>query len=162
MSKNVWAKYKGHLEVLFKGRLEEVFSPKSEGIFVKTIWTAENGVHFGDAHDTLYNYGKKDWDTNWEKDHRVDLFLFPNEQYKNNFRSWWYSITKTSKTKVRKGLTNAFLDLNRDYVGAGVECYLETFPNLDWSHSWTDQEILKEIGLPEDFLEKTFSTNCSI
>lgn len=26
--------------------------------------------------------------------------------------------------------------------------------NLDWSKPWTDQEILKEIGLPEDFLEK--------
>lgn len=28
--------------------------------------------------------------------------------------------------------------------------------NLDWSHPWTDQEILKEIGLPEDFLEKEY------
>ena len=26
--------------------------------------------------------------------------------------------------------------------------------NLDWSKSWADEEILKEIGLPEDFLEK--------
>lgn len=154
LSKNVWTKYKDQLEVLFKGRLNEVFSPKSEGIFVKTIWTPENGVHFGDAHDTLYNYGKKEWDTNWEKDRRIDLFLFPNKQYKDNFRDWWYSITKTSSKKVRAGLTNAFLDLNRDYVGAGVECFLETFPNLDWSKSWTDEEILKEIGLPEDFLEK--------
>ena len=24
--------------------------------------------------------------------------------------------------------------------------------NLDWSKSWTDQEILAELGLPEDFL----------
>ena len=152
LSKKVWTKYKDHLEVLFRDRLNEVFSPKSEGIFVKTIWTPENGVHFGDAHDTLYNYGKKEWDTNWEKDHRIDLFLFPNEQYKNNFRDWWYSITKTSSKKVRAGLTNAFLDLNRDYVGAGAESFLETFPNLDWSKSWTDQEILRELGLPEDFL----------
>lgn len=154
LSKNVWTKYKDQLEVLFKDRLNEVFSPKSEGIFVKTIWTPENGVHFGDAHDTLYNYGKKEWDTNWEKDRRVDLFLFPNKQYKDNFRDWWYSITKTSPKKVRAGLTNAFLDLNRDYVGAGAECFLETFPNIDWSKNWTDKEILKEIGLPEDFLEK--------
>ena len=34
-----------------------------------------------------------------------------------------------------------------------VLAYLKTKnENLDWSHSWTDQEILKEIGLPEDFL----------
>ena len=26
--------------------------------------------------------------------------------------------------------------------------------NLDWSKPWTDQEILAELGLPEDFLEK--------
>ena len=26
--------------------------------------------------------------------------------------------------------------------------------NLDWSKSWTDKEILAELGLPEDFLEK--------
>lgn len=26
--------------------------------------------------------------------------------------------------------------------------------NLDWSKPWTDSEILKDIGLPEDFLEK--------
>ena len=152
LSKTVWTKYKDPLEVLFRDRLNEVFSPKSEGIFVKTIWTPEDGVHFGDAHDTLYNYGKKEWDTNWEKDRRVDLFLFPNEQYKNNFRDWWYSITKTSSKKVRAGLTNAFLDLNRDYVGVGAGSFLETFPNLDWSHPWTDEEILKELGLPEDFL----------
>lgn len=152
LSKNVWTKYKDQLEVLFKDRLNEVFSPKSEGIFVKTLWTAVDGVHFGDAQDTLYNYGKKEWDTNWEKDRRVDLFLFPNKQYKDNFRDWWYSITKTSSKKVRAGLTNAFLDLNRDYVGAGAECFLETFPNIDWSKPHTDAEILAELGLPEDFL----------
>ena len=34
-----------------------------------------------------------------------------------------------------------------------VLAYLKTKnENLDWSHPWTDQEILKEIGLPEDFL----------
>ena len=34
-----------------------------------------------------------------------------------------------------------------------VLAYLKTKnENLDWSHPWTDSEILKEIGLPEDFL----------
>ena len=34
-----------------------------------------------------------------------------------------------------------------------VLAYLKTKnENLDWSHPWTDQEILKEFGLPEDFL----------
>ena len=34
-----------------------------------------------------------------------------------------------------------------------VLAYLKTKnENLDWSHPWTDQEILKELGLPEDFL----------
>ena len=37
---------------------------------------------------------------------------------------------------------------------ANGEGYLELFPQVDWSRSWTDKEILKELGLPEDFLEK--------
>ena len=36
-----------------------------------------------------------------------------------------------------------------------VLAYLKTKnENLGWSHPWTDSEILKEIGLPEDFLEE--------
>ncbi len=159
LSKTVWTKYKDHLEVLFRDRLNEVFSPKSEGIFVKTIWTPEGGVHFGDAHDTLYNYGKKEWDTNWEKGRRVDLFLFPNEQYKNNFRDWWYSCTKKYTNKAecnRRGLTNMYLTLlgNCVSLSAGIGYYVDYFPQVDWSRPWTDEEILKEIGLPEDFLEE--------
>lgn len=41
-----------------------------------------------------------------------------------------------------------------------VLAYLKTKNgNLDWSHPWTDKEILKEIGLPEDFLEKEDENN---
>jgi hypothetical protein len=31
---------------------------------------------------------------------------------------------------------------------------LNSSPNPDWSKSWADKEILKELGLPEDFLEE--------
>lgn len=32
-------------------------------------------------------------------------------------------------------------------------------PRVDWSKPHTDAEILKEIGLPEDFLEKEENEN---
>lgn len=73
-------------------------------------------------------------------------------------------IAKDSKSR------NAFLDfVESDYFqelaadfmqlqsGFPYETFLyfcEQNPVLDWSKSWTDQEILKEIGLSEDFLEK--------
>lgn len=50
-----------------------------------------------------------------------------------------------------KTFINRLLDLHEKVYGMsfGANCVL---PHLDWSHPWTDEEILKEIGLPEDFL----------
>ena len=73
-------------------------------------------------------------------------------------------IAKDSKSR------NAFLDfVESDYFqelatdfmqlqsGFPYETFLyfcEQNPALDWNKSWTDAEILAEIGLPEDFLEE--------
>ena len=38
---------------------------------------------------------------------------------------------------------------------ARISLRFEQNPALDWSKSWTDKEILAEIGLPEDFLKGT-------
>lgn len=35
---------------------------------------------------------------------------------------------------------------------AGILNYLDYVPQVNWLHSWTDEEILEEIGLPKDFL----------
>ena len=66
-----------------------------------------------------------------------------------NFRDWWYRVPgKEAKTFINK-----LLDLHEKIYGMsfGANCVL---PHVDWSHPWTDQEVLREIGLPENFLEK--------
>ena len=61
---------------------------------------------------------------------------------------------KDTGKKSRDGLTNTILSIICECVtgGAGVEAYKTYFPNLDWSRPHDDASILKELGLPEDFL----------
>ena len=92
-----------------------------------------------------------DWDSR-EKGRGPGLLYFTNSVEYNNFSNWWYS----AKKRREGGLINFMFDILFILYGGDPSLlkYLETFPNLDWSHPWTDQEILAEIGLPEDFLEK--------
>ena len=52
---------------------------------------------------------------------------------------------------LRSALYKISYTLNGD---AGSRVLAELTPNLDWSRPWTDAEILAELGLPEDSLEK--------
>ena len=121
-------------------------------VFVYTIRVAGDGVHI-DGDDTKVNNLEK---TAWINSHKryFDAFVFATSLEKLNFKNWWNSCMKGTGKKSRDGLTNTILSIICECVsgGAGVEAYKTYFPNLDWSHSWTDQEILKEIGLPEGFL----------
>ena len=123
-------------------------------VFVYTIRVAGDGVHV-DGDDTKVNNLEKDA---WINPHKryFDAFVFATSLEKQNFRNWWNSCIQNTGKKSRDGLTNTILSIICECVsgGAGVEAYKTYFPNLDWSKSWTDQEILKEIGLSEDFLEK--------
>ena len=123
-------------------------------VFVYTIRVAGDGVHV-DGDDTKVNNLEKDA---WINPHKryFDAFVFATSLEKQNFRNWWNSCIQNTGKKSRDGLTNTILSIICECVsgGAGVEAYKTYFPNLDWSKSWTDQEILKEIELPEDFLEK--------
>lgn len=123
-------------------------------VFVYTIRVAGDGVHV-DGDDTKVNNLEKDA---WINPHKryFDAFVFATSLEKQNFRNWWNSCIQNTGKKSRDGLTNTILSIICECVsgGAGVEAYKTYFPHLDWSHPWTDKEILKEIGLPEDFLEK--------
>ena len=122
--------------------------------FVTTVWTPSNGVHTSHAHDWTYNLEGK-WDPDWDRMCPVNASIFLNKQERDNFSKWWYScLEREQRKKLRSGLTNACLDLCRDAISTGGGGYEIYFPFVDWSRPWTDQEILKEIGLPEDFLEK--------
>ena len=137
-----------HLKPIADMKLKEA---RDAGLlFVTTVWVLVDGVHTSHAHDWTYNLEGK-WDSDWDRMCPVNATVFLNKQERDNYRDWWYSCLKREKgKKLRSGLTNAILDICRDAIGSsGFEIY---FPNLDWSRPWTDQEILKEIGLPEDFL----------
>lgn len=126
--------------------------------FYNTVRSTVDGVHFTDGYDRRYNL-EGIWDDKVDTVRSGDLLCFESKEARNNFRDWWYSCTKKYASKVecnRRGLTNMYLTLLGNCVswGAGIRYYIDYFPQVDWSRPWTDAEILKEIGLPEDFLEK--------
>ena len=124
--------------------------------FLKTIWTPFDGVHISDSHDIRYNLDNifnEKVKEGWFKSRPGDLFVFKDRSSRENFNKWWYSCRELYG-KERKGLTNYVLGILYEAVSgsAGVNSFYDYLPHLDWSHPWTDAEILKEIGLPEDFL----------
>ena len=124
--------------------------------FFKTIWTPFDGVPISDSHDTRYNLDNvfnEKVKEGWFKSRCGDLFVFENRVSRENFNKWWYSCRETYG-KERKGLTNYILGMLCEAVSgsAGVNSFYEYLPHVDWSHPWTDEEILRELGLSEDFL----------
>ena len=109
-----------------------------------------NGVaRQGESYE--HNVLKKpiDWESR-EKGRGPGLLYFVNSFEYSNFSNWWYS----AKRRREGGLINFMLDILFILYGGDPSLlkYVEVIPNVDWSRPWTDQEILKEIGLPEDFL----------
>lgn len=123
---------------------------KEDKTFLLTLRTVENGVHSGENALDVY----------WNKKHickftpgerttggfsSVDKqgkyaaqgYEFETKEEKENIINWWYNSKIASKL---------CWGLKKQSFGRG---YL---PRVDWSHPWTDEEILKEIGLPEGFL----------
>ena len=89
------------------------------------------------------------WD-NREKGRGPGLLYFMSSSEYDNFSSWWYS----AKKRREGGLINFMFDILFILYGGDPSLlkYVEVVPNVDWSRSWTDAEILKELGLPEGFL----------
>ena len=124
--------------------------------FFKTVWTPFDGVHISNSHDIRYNLDNifnEKVKVGWFRSRCGDLFIFKDRVSRENFNKWWYSCRELYG-KERKGLTNYILDMLCEAVSisAGVNIFYDYLPHLDWSRSWTDAEILKELGLPEDFL----------
>ena len=120
-------------------------------IFLVPIFTPSklNGVAFaGESYE--HNFQKKPIDWN-AKGLGSSFYIFNNTSEYDNFSKWWYG---SGKRKEKSLLNFGFDILYRAYGGdPSLNKYREILPNLDWSHPWTDKEILKEIKLPEDFLE---------
>lgn len=140
------------LNIESKENLKEAFL--SGKLFFMTQWTPFDGVHLSDESEDIQANLKNSIDWN-KKGLQMHAFYFEKAVQKTNFSNWWYSCNSNqSDKKSRIGLTNFILSILRDARSANGGGYDEFFPHLDWSHPWTDKEILKEIGLPEDFLEK--------
>ena len=119
-------------------------------LFEIAIYTPSNGVARG-GESYEHNVLKKpiNWDKR-EKGRGPGLLYFINSSEYNNFSNWWYS----AKKRREGGLINFMFDILFILYGGDPSLlkYVEVLPNLDWSRPWTDQEILRELGLPEDFL----------
>ena len=129
-------------EIREKGILFGIWSP---AIFANGI------IRFGE--DWKYNKGLEGI-TLHDATSAPWLLMLKGSKEKENFLDWLYKgVTEDSKN-IRGSLRHfAFNVLISLYGGASSPVkYLEILPSLDWSHSWTDAEILAELGLPEDFL----------
>ena len=100
--------------------------------------TADIKFNFGNDFEAYYNNLKG----NVSYPRLIDM---GSAQEKDNFKNWYYKAGKLVNM-VRSIISQC------ENITPRPQCYIDYFPHIDWSRSWTDQEILKEIGLPEGFL----------
>ena len=102
--------------------------------------TADIKFNFGNDFEAYYNNLRG----NVSYPRLIDM---GSTQEKSNFKNWYYKAGRLVN-RIRSIISQC------ENITPRPQCYIDYFPHVDWSKSWTDQEILKEIGLPEDFLEK--------
>ena len=79
--------------------------------------------------------------------------VFKTQEEAKGFCNFYYK--GIDENKAGKVFTFGFSILRKLYGDdPSSKKYQMILPALDWSKSWTDAEILKEIGLPGDFLEE--------
>ena len=100
--------------------------------------TADIKFNFGNDFEAYYNNLRG----NVSYPRLIDM---GSTQEKSNFKNWYYKAGRLVN-RIRSIISQC------ENITPRPQCYIDYFPNLDWSHPWTDQEILKELGLPEDFL----------
>lgn len=115
--------------------------------------TSKDGIHIEDSFDVWWN---KQTRTSKEvlpliiKEYadrglmvRGQFIFFKTMQEKNNFTEFWYEGGKDNlMNKLIKGL-------NKDSSPVNL-----AIPRVDWSHPWTDEEILKEYGYTEEEIKE--------
>lgn len=68
--------------------------------------------------------------------------VFVSEKEKDNFVNWWYSAERNKKNP-KSGLASILLAGLNKPTGCPFD---QAIPNVDWTRSWTDEEILKDYG----------------
>ena len=117
--------------------------------FVIPVRCAANGIDMsGFSYDWNINHKENKsvfsigWDgTQWQT--FFSAIKFAHSIEKDNFTNFWYR-------KGRDGLMHKLIKgLNK--AGGTIELAI---PRVDWSHSWTDEEILKEYGYTEEEIKE--------
>ena len=145
--------FRGDYPIIKKSNYSKFSSIEENRIFLVPIQTAQQAncqvLRYGECFPHNFNNEPIVWK---EKGAGVGSFVFDTFEQKKNFAKWWYTYSKESNrmSMLRSALYKISYTLNGD---AGSRVLAELTPNLDWSKPHTDQEILAEIGLPEDFLE---------
>ena len=106
----------------------------------------------GPTGDIKFNFGK-DFESFYKRLNGdvscLRLIDMHSEKERANFSHWYYKASPLVNA-IRSTISQC------ENITPRAQCYIDYLPHLDWSHPWTDQEILKEIGLPEDFLEDKY------
>ena len=137
---------------------KEAFSKYEENqIFEIPIHTPANGIQLG-GQTGEHNLQEKP--IRWPEGSSAPWGLyFETREAFENFRDWYYKVPYSFSRKKRNNISclwDLILSTLLNLWGSGPSILKYDFvlPHLDWSHPWTDQEVLREIGLPEGFLEK--------
>lgn len=124
----------------------------SDTDFFVSYRAADHGVHLTDnAMDIIWNTGiNRDTkmfnisiDSSTTYRTQGGFIFFKTKEEKDNFTAFWYRGDKN-------GLMHKFIKgLNKS--GGSIELAI---PRVDWSHPWTDEEILKEYGYTEEEIKE--------
>ena len=131
-------------------RKEALKDVNEDLLFVVTLWCAFDKIS-KNAEDAKHNLLGQP--INWGKRNSISTIQFDDPVKLQNFKNWWYKVPGKG-VDAQRTLIYFILDLLCEaYNGdPSIKKYVWFLPHVDWSHPWTDEEILKEIGLPEDFL----------
>ena len=133
-------------------RKEALKDVNEDLLFVVTGWCAFDKVHKGNnAEDIKHNLLGQP--INWRDKSSIYTIQFDDPVKLQNFKNWWYKVPGRG-VDAQRTLIYFILDLLCEaYNGdPSIKKYAWFLPNLDWSRPWTDGEILRELGLPENFL----------
>ena len=133
-------------------RKEALKDVNEDLLFVVTTWCAFDKVHKGNNAEDI-NHNLLGQPINWGDKSSIYTIQFDDPVKLQNFKNWWYKVPGRG-VDAQRTLIYFILDLLCEaYNGSpSIKKYVWFLPNLDWSRPWTDSEILKELGLPEDFL----------
>ena len=103
----------------------------------------------------MFEHNENGADIPWRDTSAPYAIVFENAEAFKNFKTWWYTCDASKGSPYTTPFKQfLFGTLYKRFGGTpALKDYEFALPHVDWSRAWTDQEILKEIKLPEDFLE---------